>query len=60
MSAASKVWYDALRKADINAYHKAIAYAEGLSLTYNWPEKQAIECERSHIMFACELLGVKP
>jgi hypothetical protein len=53
-------WYRTLKAVHPDAYRKAIGYSEALSLKFNWPLKQAAECERSHVMLACELLGVKP
>ena len=53
-------WYSALRAVEPEAYEKALIYAEGLSLQFNLPLSHASEIERSHIMLACELLGVRP
>ena len=53
-------WYRALKTTDQEAYRKAIQYAEGLSINFNFPIKQAAEVERSHVMLACEILGVRP
>ena len=53
-------WYQALKTVEPEAYFEAIRYAEGLSLTYSFPPKQAAEVERSHVMLACKLLGVMP
>jgi hypothetical protein len=52
-------WYRALKQRDPDIYRKAIQYSEALALNYNFPMKQAAECERSHVMLACEILGVK-
>ena len=53
-------WYATLRNADPEAYRKAIQYAEGVSLNHNLPDKAAAACEVSHVMLACELLGIQP
>jgi hypothetical protein len=53
-------WYAALKAVEPEAYFKAIQYAEGVTLKFNLPEKAAVECERSHVMLACELLGIRP
>lgn len=55
-----KRWYRALKAVEPDAYKKAIEYAAGVSLTYNMPLEQSAEVERSHVMLACELLGVTP
>jgi hypothetical protein len=55
-----EAWYRALKAANPDAYRKAIGYSEAMALNFNWPMKQAAECERSHVMLACELIGVKP
>ena len=53
-----KRWYAALRNADSEAYFKAIRYAEGISIQHHLSTEVAAEVEISHIMLACELLGV--
>ena len=55
-----ETWYRALKSVNREAYDKAIRYSEALSLKYNLPLTQAAEFERSHVMLACELLGVRP
>lgn len=53
------VWYRALKERDPAAYRNAIGYMEAVSLNYNVPHKAAAEYERSAVMLACELLGVR-
>jgi hypothetical protein len=53
-------WYQTLKAVEPEAYYKAIQYGEGISLHFSLPLEQAAEVERSHVMLACELLGIKP
>lgn len=55
-----KAWYATLKNAEPDVYRKAIQYAEGVSLNHNLADKAAAACEVSHVMLACELLGLKP
>ena len=53
-------WYRALKQHDPQIYMMAINGVEAVTLTYNTPTKAAAEYERNAVMFACDLLGVKP
>ena len=53
-------WYRALKRANPEAYRKAIGYIEATTLTFKVPTKAAAEYERAAVMLACELLGVRP
>ena len=55
-----EAWYHALRAANPEAYRQAIEHSEGLSLNYNLSPNAAAEVERSHVMLACSILGVRP
>jgi dihydroxyacetone kinase-like predicted kinase len=58
-----KKWYAALRNANESAYEQAIRYSEGTILNNHSEEishKFAADIEFSHVMLACELLGIRP
>ena len=52
-------WYRALKRHDYEIYQKAINYAEANTLNFRLPTKVGAEIERTMVMFACEILGVK-
>jgi hypothetical protein len=53
-------WYRALRESNPEAYRSAIQFSEGVALSRRVDIKTAAEYERAMVMFACELLGVRP
>lgn len=55
-----KAWYLALRERDYDVYMKALVYAEASRLNLGLSVKEGAEVERTIVMFACELLEVKP
>lgn len=55
-----QLWYSALKALEPEAYQKAIRYADGMAMQHKLPTYAAADIERSHIMLACELLGIRP
>ena len=53
-------WYRTLKAVEPEAYEKALRYGQAISLTHDLGSKIAAEIEVSHVMLACELLGVGP
>ena len=53
-------WYRALKKENRKAYNAAIQYSEGLIINHNFDHKLAAECEASHVMLVCKVLGIIP